>query len=62
MRFRSVVLFVTLALVAHLGTPPAFAQTSQAEIRGTVVDQSGAALPGVTVTATMSIPARSEPP
>ena len=28
------------------------AQTSQSEIRGTVVDQSGAALPGVTVTAT----------
>jgi hypothetical protein len=52
MRLRPVVLVVTLALAAGLATPPAFAQTSQAEIRGTVVDQSGAALPGVTVTAT----------
>ena len=30
----------------------AFAQTGLADIRGTVVDDSGAALPGVTVTAT----------
>lgn len=41
--------FVGLAL---LGTSPAAAQTSQAEMRGTVLDQNGGALPGVTVTAT----------
>src|SRR5688572_31836350 len=35
-----------------VGILPAAAQTSQAEIRGTVVDQSGGGLPGVTVTAT----------
>ena len=43
---------VTIFLVAVVGSVPAAAQTSQSEIRGTVVDQSGAALPGVTVTAT----------
>jgi hypothetical protein len=55
MRFRNspALVFAALTiLVATLGTQPASAQTSQAEIRGTVVDQSGAALPGATVTAT----------
>jgi carboxypeptidase family protein len=42
---------VALALVLIAGSPAA-AQVGQAEIRGTVVDESGAALPGVTVTAT----------
>ena len=37
---------------AAIGNVPAAAQTSQSEIRGTVVDQSGGGLPGVTVTAT----------
>ena len=41
-----------ILVLAILTAAPAAAQTSQAEIRGTVVDQSGAALPGVTVTAT----------
>ena len=56
MRFRNspalVFAALTILVGATLGTQPARAQTSQAEIRGTVVDQSGAALPGVTVTAT----------
>ena len=30
---------------------PAFAQLAQGELRGTIVDESGAVLPGVTVTA-----------
>jgi hypothetical protein len=38
--------------LAFGGTTSAFAQLAQAEIRGTVADESGAALPGVTVTAT----------
>jgi hypothetical protein len=46
--FASLV-FLVLAVA---GVPPAAAQTSQSEIRGTVVDQSGGGLPGVTVTAT----------
>ena len=41
-----------ILVLAILTAAPAAAQTSQSEIRGTVVDQSGAALPGVTVTAT----------
>ena len=44
-------LLPVLVLTIFTAAPTA-AQTSQAEIRGTVVDQSGAALPGVTVTAT----------
>jgi hypothetical protein len=55
MRFRTSLrrfVFALTAIVVTLGTSSAFAQTSQAEIRGTVVDQSGSALPGVTVTAT----------
>ena len=47
-------LFRTLRILV-LAIPlaaPAAAQTSQSEMRGTVVDQSGSALPGVTVTAT----------
>ena len=43
---------LTILAVAVSAAAPASAQTSQSEIRGTVVDQSGAALPGVTVTAT----------
>jgi hypothetical protein len=39
-------------LIAVFASVPAAAQTSQSEIRGTVVDQSGGGLPGVTVTAT----------
>lgn len=53
MRFASTfVLVPVLVVTALLATSPAVAQTSQAEIRGTVADQSGGALPGVTVTAT----------
>ena len=43
---------VPTLLVLILGTLPAFSQTSQSEMRGTVHDESGGALPGVTVTAT----------
>ena len=52
MRFNPRVVLLVLLAAALLTTSTAFAQTSQAEIRGTVVDQSGGALPGVTVTAT----------
>lgn len=41
-----------MLVVAVIGSLPAAAQTSQSDIRGTVVDQSGGGLPGVTVTAT----------
>jgi hypothetical protein len=43
---------VVILVVAVVGVLPAVAQTSQSEIRGTVVDESGGGLPGVTVTAT----------
>jgi len=39
-------------LFISLGTLPARAQVGQAELRGIVVDESGGALPGVTITAT----------
>ena len=39
-------------LVLSLLASPAFPQVAQSELRGTVVDESGGALPGVTVTAT----------
>ncbi|HJU42961.1 MAG TPA: carboxypeptidase-like regulatory domain-containing protein, partial [Vicinamibacterales bacterium] len=52
-RVRRRRMFLVLAiLVAVFASLPAAAQTSQAEIRGTVIDQSGGGLPGVTVTAT----------
>jgi len=40
-----------IAVIAALATPSAFAQTT-GQINGTIVDQQGAAMPGVTVTAT----------
>ena len=42
---------IAIGFVLAVGTS-AFAQTGLADIRGTVVDDSGAALPGVTVSAT----------
>jgi len=39
-------------LILLIAGSPAFAQVGQAEIRGTVIDESGGALPGVTITAT----------
>ena len=43
----------TLACLGLLvGAPPLLAQTDNAEIRGTVKDQSGAVVPGVTITIT----------
>src|SRR5438128_7502745 len=39
-------------LVSCLLSPPARAQVAQAELRGDVLDESGAALPGATITAT----------
>ena len=41
-----------LAAIAIVSSLPASAQVAQAELRGTVVDESGAALPGATITAT----------
>jgi Carboxypeptidase regulatory-like domain/TonB dependent receptor len=40
------------AILAALVSLPASAQVAQADLRGTVVDESGAALPGVAITAT----------
>ena len=40
------------AVLAVLSAPPALAQESRGSISGTVKDNSGGALPGVTVTAT----------
>src|SRR6058998_1404301 len=51
MHHRLLVVFSSLLFVI-LCTLPARAQVAQAELRGTVLDESGAALPGVTVTAT----------
>ncbi len=45
-------LFLTLGLAALLLVPAASAQTTRGSIIGTVTDDQGAALPGVTVTAT----------
>src|SRR5919198_3397685 len=44
-------LWACVALLAAVARP-AHAQVAQAELRGTVLDESGAALPGATVTAT----------
>jgi hypothetical protein len=49
---RRYVAALTILVVAVIGSLPVAAQTSQSDIRGTVVDQSGGGLPGVTVTAT----------
>ena len=45
--------FVSCGLVCLIACcpSPAFAQLAQGELRGTVVDESGAVLPGVTITA-----------
>ena len=43
---------VTLTVLSVLSAVPASAQVAQAELRGTVVDPSGGALPGTTITAT----------
>ena len=48
---RHIVAALTI-LVAVIGSRTVAAQTSQSDIRGTVVDPSGGGLPGVTVTAT----------
>ena len=50
-RVRHIVAALTI-LVAVIGSRPVAAQTSQSDIRGTVVDPNGGGLPGVTVTAT----------
>src|SRR5438132_742695 len=44
--------FLTIVVLVALSALPVRAQVAQAELRGTIVDQSGGALPGVTVTAT----------
>src|SRR5262245_47995462 len=50
-RIRSAVLTM-LALLTLIGAPAAFAQTGAASMTGIVTDQSGATVPGATVTAT----------
>src|SRR6267143_3567852 len=50
-RIRGASLWLALVLVLALGSS-AFAQTGAASITGLLTDQSGAAVPGVTVTAT----------
>jgi hypothetical protein len=50
-RSRCASLWLALVLVLGLGSS-AFAQTGAASITGLLTDQSGAATPGVTVTAT----------
>ena len=49
---RHIRALVTILALSALTAVPASAQVAQAELRGTVVDQSGGALPGTTVTAT----------
>ena len=52
-RYRVVWMCLLLgAVLAVLAAPPALAQESRGSISGTVKDNSGGALPGVTVTAT----------
>jgi hypothetical protein len=52
-RFRlALVCLILVAACAAAATHPAFAQESRGSISGTVRDNSGGALPGVTVTAT----------
>src|SRR5262245_29012951 len=46
---KSLFLSVVLVVLASVATP--LAQLAQGELRGTVVDESGAVLPGVTITA-----------
>jgi hypothetical protein len=46
--------FTLCAALVLLGTVPAWAQVSTAELNGRVTDSSGAVLPGVTVTATQT--------
>src|SRR4051794_8037304 len=48
--FRSFLIVLLAALGAVASVAPAFAQSATATIEGTIVDQSGALLPGVTVT------------
>src|SRR5512145_2956023 len=50
-RFRCVPIVVVVSL-GSLSAAPAFAQGAAASIIGKVTDQTGAVLPGVTVTAT----------
>src|SRR5688500_12909066 len=49
---RAVVAALPIFFATVSGIVPAAAQTSQSELRGTVVDESGGGLPGVSVTAT----------
>src|SRR5438876_8666401 len=49
---RSVVSFLTLCLTLHVFPAAAFAQTGAASLTGIISDQSGAKVPGATVTAT----------
>jgi hypothetical protein len=52
LRARSLAWMVGFGFAALLHPGPAVAQVAQAELRGVVTDESGAVLPGVTVTAT----------
>src|SRR5215510_15508070 len=43
---------VSIALCFFFGTIPGFSQTTNAQLSGVVTDQSGALIPGVTITLT----------
>src|SRR5439155_26188827 len=49
---RHIRAFLILVVLLGLSALPARAQVAQAELRGAVVDQSGGAQPGATITAT----------
>ena len=51
---RSVLSVVAISLATLLNAGTALGQVAQAELRGVVTDESGAVLPGVTITATQS--------
>src|SRR5262245_41432944 len=51
---RSVLSVVSVSLAALLNAGITFGQVAQAALRGVFTDESGAVLPGVTITATQS--------
>ena len=50
--FLRAALWLTLLAAGLAGVSPASAQQTESRIQGRILDQSGAALPGVTVTVT----------
>ena len=54
MRFRMVATLLMLGLGLAVSASPALAQSGGGSLRGYIKDESGAVLPGVTITATSS--------